>query len=76
MALVSDHLVGGYKVHSDSTLPPNNYSYTDEGMIHDPVSGNWYLLTSADHNNLQVNILNPDGSVGKRMSNIRKHRNF
>lgn len=32
----------------------------------------WYLLTSADHNIVQINIINSDGTVGDLMSDLRK----
>ncbi|RHZ66397.1 hypothetical protein CDV55_102076 [Aspergillus turcosus] len=34
----------------------------------DPNDGTWYILTSADHNNLQINQINSDGSVGSQMN--------
>ena len=30
----------------------------------------WYLLTSADHNTLQVNEIDKKGSVGKQVSTL------
>ncbi|KAF9256192.1 Arabinanase/levansucrase/invertase, partial [Marasmius fiardii PR-910] len=68
LSLVSSQMVGGYKTSQKVLLPPNSYSYSDTGMFLDPDSNTWYLLTSADHNNLQINIINSDGSVGARQS--------
>lgn len=34
--------------------------------------GTWYLLTSADHNNVQVNKINSDGSIGSRVNYLAK----
>ena len=32
----------------------------------------WYLLTSADHNIVQINRLESDGRVGELQSDLRK----
>lgn len=63
-----NYAVSGSKV----TLPPNGYTYSDTGMFHDDASDTWYLLTSADHNNVQINRINSDGSVGDRVNVLAK----
>jgi hypothetical protein len=68
LSLKSSKLVGGYEIVQKVHLPPSNYSYSDTGMFYDEVSSKWYLLTSADHNTLQINAINTDGSVGERVS--------
>ncbi|KAF2228636.1 carbohydrate-binding module family 35 protein [Viridothelium virens] len=67
-SLVSSSLVGGYTQHAKVYLPPSSYSYSDTGMFYDDSTETWYLLTSADHNVVQVNAINSDGSVGTRAS--------
>ncbi|KKY39623.1 putative galactanbeta-galactosidase [Diaporthe ampelina] len=53
------------KVH----FPPSNYSYSDTGIfLHDDRA--WYLLTSADHNVVQINRINSDGAVGGRVTSF------
>ncbi|KAF2737023.1 hypothetical protein EJ04DRAFT_431805, partial [Polyplosphaeria fusca] len=54
-----------------TTLPPSGYTYSDTGIFLDD-DGTWYLLTSADHNNVQINTINPDGSVGARVNVLAK----
>ncbi|KAF4159307.1 hypothetical protein CNMCM6936_004476 [Aspergillus lentulus] len=67
--LESSTLVGGYQAHgSGEHLPPKGYTYSDTGMFQDPNDGTWYLLTSADHNNLQINRINSDGTIGNRVN--------
>ncbi|EHK96102.1 hypothetical protein M7I_8216 [Glarea lozoyensis 74030] len=63
-------MVGGYKLHGAAvTIPPNGYTYSDTGMFQD-TDGSWYILTSADHNIVQINKLNSDGSIGARASQL------
>lgn len=45
---------------------------SDTGMFLDEDSQTWYLLTSADHNNVQINRINSDGSVGERVNVLAK----
>ncbi|KAJ8125061.1 hypothetical protein O1611_g8579 [Lasiodiplodia mahajangana] len=66
-SLVSTQLVGGYTSSAKVHLPPNDYTYSDTGMYYDEDSSTWYLLTSADHNTVQVNKINTDGTVGERV---------
>ncbi|KAF2839214.1 carbohydrate-binding module family 35 protein [Patellaria atrata CBS 101060] len=71
-ALVSSQMVGGYSKSGNSVLlPPSSYSYSDTGMFQDD-DGTWYLLTSADHNEVQVNRINADGSIGERVNRLAK----
>ncbi|KAF2801019.1 carbohydrate-binding module family 35 protein [Melanomma pulvis-pyrius CBS 109.77] len=62
-----NYALAGSKV----TLPPNAYTYSDTGMFQDD-DGTWYLLTSADHNNVQINRINSDGSIGSRVNVLAK----
>ncbi|KAM3075048.1 hypothetical protein ACMFMF_005730 [Clarireedia jacksonii] len=63
-------LVGGYAVTRPAVyLPPNNYSYSDTGMFLDD-DGTWYLLTSADHNTVQVNKIHTNGTIGARVNSL------
>lgn len=65
---ISDnYAIAGSKV----TLPPNGYTYSDTGMFMDD-DQTWYLLTSADHNQVQVNKINSDGSIGERVNVLTK----
>ncbi|EPE30279.1 Arabinanase/levansucrase/invertase [Glarea lozoyensis ATCC 20868] len=69
-SMVSTQMVGGYKLHGAAvTIPPNGYTYSDTGMFQD-TDGSWYILTSADHNIVQINKLNSDGSIGARASQL------
>ncbi|KAH8805075.1 hypothetical protein F5884DRAFT_680691, partial [Xylogone sp. PMI_703] len=54
------------------SLPPDGYSYSDTGMFYDEDNETYYLLTSADHNNVQINQINSDGSVGERVGLLSK----
>ncbi|KAF9741672.1 hypothetical protein PMIN06_001416 [Paraphaeosphaeria minitans] len=54
------------------TLPPSGYTYSDTGMFRDDADQTWYLLTSADHNTVQVNRINADGTVGDRVNYLAK----
>ncbi|KAJ4366239.1 hypothetical protein N0V83_007875 [Neocucurbitaria cava] len=71
-ALKSSSIADGYSVSGSSVaLPPSSYTYSDTGMFRDD-DGTWYILTSADHNNVQVNKINSDGSVGSRVNYLAK----
>ncbi|KAF2187497.1 carbohydrate-binding module family 35 protein [Zopfia rhizophila CBS 207.26] len=71
-ALVSSNIADNYQIKgSKVTLPPNGYTYSDTGMFVDD-DGTWYLLTSADHNNVQINKINSDGSIGSRANVLAK----
>ncbi|KAF2643587.1 Arabinanase/levansucrase/invertase [Massarina eburnea CBS 473.64] len=70
-ALKSSSLDGGYTLGSKVTLPPSGYTYSDTGMFVDD-DGTWYLLTSADHNNVQINRINSDGAIGDRVNVMAK----
>jgi hypothetical protein len=65
--IASNYAVSGSKV----TLPPNGYTYSDTGMFQDD-DGTWYLLTSADHNIVQINRINSDGAIGDRVGQMAK----
>ncbi|KAF2110719.1 Arabinanase/levansucrase/invertase [Lophiotrema nucula] len=65
--LTDNYAVAGSKV----TLPPSGYTYSDTGMFMDD-DQTWYLLTSADHNNVQINRLNSDGAIGDRVNVLAK----
>ncbi|KAE9363302.1 carbohydrate-binding module family 35 protein [Stipitochalara longipes BDJ] len=68
-ALSSAQMVGGYTTHGVAvTVPPKNYTYSDTGMFLD--SDVWYILTSADHNTVQINKINSDGSIGEKASQL------
>src|SRR5687767_12699539 len=41
-------------------------------MFEDPTTSTWYLLTSADHNNIQINRINSDGAIGPRVNILAK----
>ena len=69
-ALVSTQMVGGYKLNGAAvTIPPNALTYSDTGMFQD-TDGTWYILTSADHNIVQINKINSDGTIGARASQL------
>lgn len=68
LSLKSTQMVGGYSTVNKVHLPPSDYSYSDTGMFYDEASTTWYLLTSADHNTVQINKINSDGTVGARVS--------
>jgi beta-xylosidase len=71
-ALRSSNISDNYAVAgSKVTLPPSAYTYSDTGMFADD-DGTWYLLTSADHNNVQINKINSDGSIGSRANVLAK----
>ncbi|KAI0964834.1 glycosyl hydrolase [Xylaria arbuscula] len=70
LSLKSSQLVGGYAQSAKVYLPPNSYSYSDTGMFEDPTTNTWYLLTSADHNIVQINQINADGTLGKEVSSL------
>ncbi|KAL5317061.1 hypothetical protein ACEPPN_016115 [Leptodophora sp. 'Broadleaf-Isolate-01'] len=62
---------GGYKTKGAAVaLPPNSYTYSDTGMFQDPDSKTWYLMTSADHNTVQINQINSDGTIGDRTNRL------
>ncbi|KAJ5042810.1 uncharacterized protein L3040_004203 [Drepanopeziza brunnea f. sp. 'multigermtubi'] len=70
-ALVSSQIEGGYKVNGPAVrIPPNSYSYSDTGMFQDPDTQTWYLMTSADHNIVQINQINPDGTIGDEVNQL------
>lgn len=71
-SLWSDTPIGGW--HNGTTmLDPHNssalYGITDQGVFEDD-DGKLYYLASADHNNLQVNIIHPNGTVGVIVGDI------
>ncbi|RDL35392.1 Arabinanase [Venustampulla echinocandica] len=69
-SMVSTQMVGGYKLNGAAvTVPPNSYTYSDTGMFQDS-DGTWYILTSADHNIVQINKINSDGTIGARASQL------
>jgi len=71
--LKSNSLTSGYKVTGKATsLPPNGYTYSDTGMFNEPGTDKWYLLTSADHNTIQVNRINDDGTIGAQVNRLSK----
>lgn len=72
-ALKSASIDGSYTVNGGKvTLPPSGYTYSDTGMFHDDADNTWYLLTSADHNTVQINRINADGTVGDRVNYLAK----
>ncbi|KAK1236290.1 hypothetical protein PQX77_000451 [Marasmius sp. AFHP31] len=71
LSLKSGQMSGGYATSKKVYLPPNNYSYSDTGMFLDEDSNTWYLLTSADHNVVQINAINSDGTVGAQASTLK-----
>ncbi|KAK8087103.1 galactan 1-3-beta-galactosidase [Apiospora phragmitis] len=54
------------------SLSSSQYSYSDTGMFFDKATDAWYLLTSADHNTVQINKINSDGSIGSLASSLTK----
>jgi hypothetical protein len=70
-SLKSTAIDSGYTTVSKVTLPPSAYTYSDTGMFVDD-DGTWYILTSADHNTVQINKINSDGSVGDRVNYLAK----
>ncbi|KAB5554354.1 glycosyl hydrolase [Coniochaeta sp. 2T2.1] len=70
LSLKSTQQVGGYSTVNKVHLPPSDYSYSDTGMFYDEASTTWYLLTSADHNTVQINKISADGTVGARASTL------
>ncbi|KAI0838275.1 carbohydrate-binding module family 35 protein [Hypoxylon sp. FL0890] len=70
LSLKSSNFVGGYSQSARVHIPPNDYSYSDTGMFYDESSDTWFLLTSADHNTVQVNRINSDGTLGDRVSQL------
>ncbi|KAF2477480.1 Arabinanase/levansucrase/invertase [Lindgomyces ingoldianus] len=71
-ALKSSTIANGYAISgSKVTLPPSSYTYSDTGMFMDD-DETWYLLTSADHNNVQINRINSDGTIGSRVNYLAK----
>ncbi|KAK7757532.1 hypothetical protein SLS62_000547 [Diatrype stigma] len=71
LSLKSTDFTSGYAQSAKVHLPPSDYSYSDTGMFYDEDDETWYLLTSADHNIVQINRINSDGSVGDLMSDLR-----
>jgi hypothetical protein len=72
-ALKSPSIDGSYSVNGGKVpLPPSGYTYSDTGMFHDDADNTWYLLTSADHNTVQINRINADGTIGDRVNYLAK----
>ncbi|RYC62230.1 hypothetical protein CHU98_g3977 [Xylaria longipes] len=67
----SGQFIGGYGTSTKVRIPPDDYSYSDTGMFHDDATDTWYLLTSADHNIVQINRINSDGALGDKLSDLR-----
>ncbi|KAF2099495.1 Arabinanase/levansucrase/invertase [Rhizodiscina lignyota] len=64
--------IGGWHNGTDMLDPHNsttNFGITDQGVFAD-TDGKVYYLASADHNNLQVNIIRPNGTVGEIIGDI------
>lgn len=75
-AMVSTTMVGGYKLQGAAVaVPPNAYTYSDTGMFQD-TDETWYILTSADHNTVQVNKINSDGTIGAKASQLSAFSSF
>ncbi|KAK2761271.1 hypothetical protein FQN54_001793 [Arachnomyces sp. PD_36] len=68
LSLTSDQLIGEYSTVDSTLLPPDDLDYSDTGMFYDPNDSTWYLLTSADHNIVQINAINSDGTIGDRVT--------
>ncbi|KAF5392176.1 hypothetical protein D9757_001601 [Collybiopsis confluens] len=71
-ALVSSTINGAYSVNgAPFLLPPDGRSYSDEGIFVD-TTGEAYILTSADSNNLQINEINGGAtvSIGTRVFDL------
>ncbi|KAI5867826.1 carbohydrate-binding module family 35 protein [Durotheca rogersii] len=71
LSLKSSAFIGGYGQSAKVHIPPDDYSYSDTGMFHDEATDTWFLLTSADHNIVQVNRINKDGALGDKVSDLR-----
>ncbi|KAH8879315.1 hypothetical protein GQ53DRAFT_672334 [Thozetella sp. PMI_491] len=72
LSLKSSQFLGSYGKSGKVHLPPSDYSYSDTGMFYDEATQTWYLLTSADHNTVQINKINSDGSLGDRVTAFTK----
>ncbi|OTB03937.1 carbohydrate-binding module family 35 protein [Hypoxylon sp. CI-4A] len=70
LSLKSTEFIGGYSQSAKVHIPPNDYSYSDTGMFYDEDTETYYLLTSADHNTVQVNRINSDGTLGDKVSQL------
>ncbi|KAJ3729519.1 Arabinanase/levansucrase/invertase [Lentinula raphanica] len=71
-SLESSSISGGYSVDGSAfSLPPDGRTYSDEGIFVD-TTGEAYILTSADSNNLQINEINGGSSVsiGTRVTDL------
>ncbi|XXH05913.1 hypothetical protein Hte_012355 [Hypoxylon texense] len=71
LSLKSANFIGGYSQSAKVYIPPSSYSYSDTGMFYDDSTQTYYLLTSADHNIVQVNRINSDGTLGDKVSDLR-----
>ncbi|KAI0199327.1 carbohydrate-binding module family 35 protein [Astrocystis sublimbata] len=71
LSLKSSQFIGGYGTSAKVHIPPSDYTYSDTGMFFDDASNTWYLLTSADHNIVQINRINADGKLGEKVSDLR-----
>lgn len=64
--------IGGWK-NGTPMLDPHNattsFGITDQGVFKDD-DGKLYYLASADHNNLQVNVIHPNGTLGELVGDI------
>ncbi|XDG07677.1 hypothetical protein ABKA04_007292 [Annulohypoxylon sp. FPYF3050] len=70
LSLKSAEFLGGYSQSAKVHIPPNDYSYSDTGMFYDDSTETYYLLTSADHNTVQINRINSDGALGDMVSSL------
>lgn len=71
-SLWSNTPIGGWMNGTVMLDPHNttaNYGITDMGVFEDD-DGKLYYLASADHNNLQINIIHPNGTVGAIVGDI------
>ncbi|GAW04191.1 Arabinanase levansucrase invertase [Lentinula edodes] len=71
-ALESSSINTGYSIYGSAfSLPPDARTYSDEGIFVD-TTGEAYILTSADSNNLQINEINGGSSVsiGTRVTDL------
>ncbi|KAK2068858.1 hypothetical protein P8C59_003474 [Phyllachora maydis] len=70
LSLQPSHLVGGYKTSAKVLLPPSNASYSDTGIFCDEGTAKWYILSSADHNIVQINEINSEGKAGDKVGEL------
>jgi hypothetical protein len=67
--LVSTSILSGWSEGPSMSLPPDSWIFTDDGVFVDD-DGSTYFITSAQSNNLQINAISGNGTIGARQSVI------